>query len=149
MYALPMLSHGALHEREPEARGVHPPEGGWKPHTWYEVVVSLRPGNPPFAALAYTGFLDGSGQPGNYSGIIASNGCPHLEGAIAFQQKGLYLRVRGELVTKVACPHNFEEWREYRIPRYGGSELARSRRCVMCGQLECQTYRESTTGSWV
>ena len=87
----------------PEEHNVQPPPGGWKPETWYEVVISVRHGNPPFLALASTGFLKPDGSPGNYSGTFTSRYAPEgSDDSFHFYHKNLYLRVRGELVVAVA-----------------------------------------------
>ncbi len=60
----------------PEEHNVQPPPGGWKPETWYEVVISVRHGNPPFLALAFTGFLKPDGSPENLVVISVRHGNP-------------------------------------------------------------------------
>ena len=54
----------------PPCEEIEIPEGGWKERTCYEVIVSLRPSNPCFIAIFYTGFLNGKNKgPGGYAKI--------------------------------------------------------------------------------
>lgn len=47
-----------------------PDEGGWEPHTFYAVLVSVSPNNPIWGAILYTGFLNGpDGGPGGYASV--------------------------------------------------------------------------------
>lgn len=47
------------------------PEGGWKPQTYYVVLVQFRPTNSPHRSIFYSGFLNGNdGGPGGYSGLF-------------------------------------------------------------------------------
>lgn len=54
----------------PTEKGIFPPEGGWKPHTYYAVDVAFRISNPVHRSLLYSGFLDDTGNPAGYGQII-------------------------------------------------------------------------------
>lgn len=47
-----------------------PPEGGWKPHTYYHVEISSGPSNPIHGGLFYSGFLDERGNPCGYNELL-------------------------------------------------------------------------------
>lgn len=58
--------NGAL---PPKKRVIKPPEGGWKPHTYYAVWVAWFVGNPIHKSIFYTGFLQsGEGKYGGFEG---------------------------------------------------------------------------------
>lgn len=47
-----------------------PPEGGWKPQTYYHVEISSSPSNPIHGGLFYSGFLDERGNPCGYNELL-------------------------------------------------------------------------------
>lgn len=54
----------------PMERTIIAPEGGWKAHTLYRVLVSFNTGNPLHYAYFKVGFLNGEGGgPGGYSEV--------------------------------------------------------------------------------
>lgn len=55
-----------------EDAGIKRPKKGWKAHTWYRVLLSVRSNNPVFEGLLYTGFLNEEGEPSGYRAIISS-----------------------------------------------------------------------------
>lgn len=78
----------------PQKLTIKPPEGGWKPHTFYRVRVSYRTGNPIHDAILGIGFVNQDGTPGNYSEIW--NNC--YDGASLFSDAH-YVEVVQELFT--------------------------------------------------
>jgi hypothetical protein len=87
-----MNNYPFLHESKQPS--IEPPEDGWKEHHVYLVAVAWSPGNPIHRALFHVGFLDDSGEPGNYSEIWAND----YDYSMSFQ-KAHYLRVIKELAT--------------------------------------------------
>jgi hypothetical protein len=77
-----------------EPKGIYPPEDGWKERTWYLVEVSIRPGNPIWKGLFYTGFLQ-DGKPSGYNGFFPAN-CAPTEGSYPIQA-ARYLKAVKEL----------------------------------------------------
>ena len=73
---------------------IFPPEGGWEEGTWYRGECSMRPSNPVFKVLIYTGFLD-NGEPSSYHEIIPERG---YEGN-TFIDDVFYLSVTEKLFT--------------------------------------------------
>jgi len=51
-------------------KGIHPPEDGWEPHTWYLVEVSYKYTNPVHMSLFHSGFLSEEGKPAGYNCLI-------------------------------------------------------------------------------
>lgn len=63
-----------------------PPEGGWKPSTWYLVDVKYTAGNPVHRSLFYSGFLNGNRDgtiPGGYNCLVPLSG-PSEDGVTSF-----------------------------------------------------------------
>ena len=55
----------------PKEKTIIPPEGGWKPKTYYAVHVAVEHSNPVWGAIFYSGFLDDTepNQPGGYASV--------------------------------------------------------------------------------
>ena len=47
-----------------------PPDGGWKPQTYYHVEISSGPSNPIHGGIFYSGFLDERGNPAGYNELL-------------------------------------------------------------------------------
>jgi hypothetical protein len=87
-------------------KGIFPPEGGWRPHTWYLVDVSVKYGNPVHRALMYTGFLNGKdGQPGGYHGIFSANVAPIDHGDVGTIYSYRYIKAIKVIVTEEEVRH--------------------------------------------
>jgi hypothetical protein len=56
----------------PEAKGVFPPNGGWKEKTMYIVDVAFTKSNVIHQSYFFSGFLSG-GKPSGYNQIINPN----------------------------------------------------------------------------
>lgn len=52
----------------PKGRTILPPDGGWKPRTYYVVDVAYRATNPVHRAVFYSGFLH-NGHPSGYNSV--------------------------------------------------------------------------------
>lgn len=72
------------------SKGIHRPEGGWKPSTWYLIKKSHGASNPVHHGLLYTGFLDSNGDPAGYSGVININCAPSSSSEDFFEVRDLY-----------------------------------------------------------
>ncbi len=48
-----------------------PPEGGWEENTYYVCEVSIEYGNPILSVIMYSGFLNTTLEPGEYSGVFS------------------------------------------------------------------------------
>ena len=57
----------------PRKKAVLPPEGGWKPSTYYVCRVSYRKENPVHTKIFYSGFLDDKGNPSGYNQFFEGN----------------------------------------------------------------------------
>lgn len=62
-----------------EERTIIPPPNGWLGNSYYIVEMSLRPNNPVFSAIFYTGFLNGDdiseeSIPGRYNYFMSDSG---------------------------------------------------------------------------
>ena len=44
-----------------------PPEGGWKPNTYYLVEAAFSETNPIYGYIFFTGYLDDNGTPSQYN----------------------------------------------------------------------------------
>lgn len=53
----------------PFMKEIIPPDEGWKPQSYYKVLISFSDTNPIHVAVLYTGFLNDHGEPGSYHKI--------------------------------------------------------------------------------
>lgn len=77
-------------------RFIEKPKGGWKPNTFYLVQCAMSSGNPLHENIMYTGFLNEDGSPGNYSGLLPTNGFDSSETPTMVHQ-AVFIRVLAEL----------------------------------------------------
>ncbi len=63
------------------------PVNGWEPHCLYLVEVSYNATNPIHRALFFSGFLDDTGYPANYNGVMQRTPYTHeTEMAVSIQE---------------------------------------------------------------
>lgn len=62
------VSMKCAHDLPPDQRTIIPPEGGWKPSTYYIVEVAFNRNNPIHRSIFYSGFLN-NGSPAGYNSI--------------------------------------------------------------------------------
>lgn len=80
-----------------ENKQIIPPEGGWESRTWYRGRCKMRPSNPEFGVIIYSGFVDEkTNEPKGYSGFFPDNYAPDEITDISFP---FYLKVTEKLFT--------------------------------------------------
>ena len=96
----------------PTEKGLYAPVGGWIPHAYYLVEMSVTANNPTFRCLLYTGFIGVCGEPEGYSGFIThagSDGDSGIHLGKVYYMKPLHLMckqvdLRLEYVAATAWP---------------------------------------------
>lgn len=60
---------------KPKEQTIIKPKGGWKDKTYYVVELAVNDNNPLHQGILHVGFLDGNGEPMNYTYIENQGEC--------------------------------------------------------------------------
>lgn len=81
-----------------------PPVGGWEPHSYYVVELSVGKDNPIFSGVLYTGFLDDSGELKRHSVIFVDSKIellPYFKYLKAIRKIDTDVPNKGKLISEV------------------------------------------------
>ena len=78
----------------PTKKAIIPPTNGWKPQSYYKVIVALNANNPIHESIFYSGFLH-EGEPAGYNQVWN----PTYDRTFPIHEI-FYLKVIGELFTE-------------------------------------------------
>lgn len=81
-----------------------PPKGGWEPHSYYVVELSVGKYNPIFSGILYTGFLDDSGELKRHSVVFMDSKIellPYFKYLKAIRKIDMSVPNKGKLISEV------------------------------------------------